>query len=280
MRKIQYCLECGKNCKMLSRHLRNHHNLTSEEYYIKYNKNDGDGICKCCNAKCRWDERMYKYNTFCSMSCRAKILSVGRSWSEINKRKQSLNKLEYYKSDKGLIHKQRMSENRQGENNPVHKQSIETRQKMSINNSEKMKLHILNGTFTPPVTNSWAKSRCVLPNCELKFRSTWEACFFILNKDFVEYEKLRIPYIDELGRHKIYIVDFIDRQNNKVYEIKPTNLKSNIRNILKEDALISWCKTHDYTYISINDEYFRENASKIDYSNLDTKIKRGMKQFL
>lgn len=49
-----------------------------------------------------------------------------------------------------------------------------------------MKTNILNGTFTPNVTNSWAKSRCYIDT--IPFRSSWEVLFYVLNPK-LKYEK-------------------------------------------------------------------------------------------
>jgi hypothetical protein len=59
--------------------------------------------------------------------------------------------------------------------------------------SEIMKNKILRGEFTPPITNSWTKwkSFIVIDDVTKKFRSNWDAAFWLLNKNDVEYEKLR-----------------------------------------------------------------------------------------
>ncbi|MFW6046872.1 MAG: hypothetical protein ACOCP4_03685 [Candidatus Woesearchaeota archaeon] len=66
----------------------------------------------------------------------------------------------------------------------------------------------------------------------IKFRSSWEILFYEIMKQNnikVEYEKLIIPYYDRTKKSKRnYIIDFIDKNNKVLYEIKP--------NFQKEDA--------------------------------------------
>ena len=66
----------------------------------------------------------------------------------------------------------------------------------------------------------------------------------------------------------------------KLYKIKPKSVRNTIKNILKENAAIKWCNDNGYQYICISDEYFLENAHKIDYTLFDSKLKKSMKQFL
>lgn len=280
MANVKKCLLCGEDVKYIARHLKNqHHNMTKRGYYDSFLKTENDDIC-ICGTLTKWDDIHMTYHEFCSASCRATTLFTGRTKSKhtIEKTKKSLQK--FYETDVGIKYKNKISERQLGDKNTVHRQTKDTRDRMSKNNSEKMKLKILKGEFTPPVTNSWCRSKCSIPTSDIKFRSTWEAIFYILNDENVEYEKLRIPYTDEDGITKTYIVDFIDNINLIVYEVKPKQCKNKIRNILKDMALREWSKKNGYKYITIDDEYFRENAKNVDYSKLCDKIKRGMKQFL
>lgn len=147
--------------------------------------------------------------------------------------------------------------------------------------SEKMKQKILNGEFTPCITNSWANSRVKLLHVEgfeKYFRSTWDATFQILNPTCL-YEKIRIPYMFNRKEH-IYMVDFVDEEHKILYEIKPTRLKDLDKNKAKEQYAIEWSLKNGYQYNIISNDWFQENAKKIDYTLYDEKIKKGMKQFL
>src|SRR5574343_584900 len=114
----------------------------------------------------------------------------------------------------------KMSNDRKGLGNPIHRISDENRIKWKLNCSEGTRKGILNGTFTPKITNSWCHSRTkiIIKNKIVYVRSSWEAFFYIKNPN-LQYEKLRIPY-EHNNQTKIYLVDFIDYENKMVYEIK------------------------------------------------------------
>jgi hypothetical protein len=220
------------------------------------------------------------YREFCSIICSTrhnqKIAAKTPKTLECKlKIKNSFNI--FLKSAKGKIHLKKMSESRRGKNNPCHRQTRETKQNSIKKQSETMKLKIKNGEFTPCITNSWCKSRIEIQG--IPFRSCWEAVFYILNPN-LQYEKIRIPYIDQNKIEKIYITDFVDFLNKKIYEIKPNSEKKIIKNVLKEKAAKEWCINTGYEYICISDDYFIENAHKINYDLYDSKLQKSMKQFL
>ena len=220
------------------------------------------------------------YRKFCSKKCSVKNAlfisnKIPRTEESKLKQKNTFNK--FLKTIKGKEYLKNMSNARKGKNNPCHRQTKETRYNSVKKQSETMKLKIKNGEFTPCVTNSWCHSRIEIHN--IPFRSCWEAAFYILNSN-LEYEKIRIPYIDDKKIKKIYITDFVNYNDKTIYEIKPKSVRNTIKNILKENAAIKWCNDNGYQYICISDEYFLENAHKIDYTLFDSKLKKSMKQFL
>jgi hypothetical protein len=164
------------------------------------------------------------------------------------------------------------SKQRIGNNNPYFRTPIETRKRVNREQSIRMKEKILNGEFTPCITNSWANSRVKikLEESNIFFRSTWEAMFWLLNNKF-EYEKIRIPYIKKDGTPSIYIVDFVDKVTKTLYEIKPSVLKHKDNNVLKTNSALKWCTKNGYNYIIISEDYFIENSIKI--RNLTNNIK-------
>jgi len=111
--------------------------------------------------------------------------------------------------------------NRQKSDNTIHR--VKDKKRWSEMVSKRMKLAIAEGRFTPNVTNSWCNSR--IPVCInskiINVRSSWEAYFLLKNPNFY-YEKTRIPYIDNKGVSRNYIVDFTDKFGN-LYEIKPSS---------------------------------------------------------
>ena len=177
------------------------------------------------------------------------------------------------------------SKNMKGEKNNFHKVSEKRKKEIGIENGIRLKRMIADGTFTPCVTNSWAKSRCIVQInrnskiIEVKCRSSWDAYFQIKNPD-CRYEKLRIPYTYN-GIISNYILDFIDDKNKCIYEIKPDGFRETEKNIAKFSAAREWCNLNDYDFIIIGNGWFKNNY---DESILigqpdEFKIKRLLKQF-
>jgi len=142
-----------------------------------------------------------------------------------------------------------------------------------------MKNKILTGEFTPCITNSWTKwkSYAIFNGNIKKFRSNWEAVFWLLNVE-CHYEKIRIPY--KLSNNdKIYIVDFCDDVNRILYEIKPYSELNSLKNSVKIKFATEWCKKNGWKYIIITDDWYKENAKKVDYS-VNPQLKHSMKKFI
>jgi hypothetical protein len=234
-----------------------------------------------CSKETSLSDSVYTgYREFCSIVCSTRnnqkiAAKTPKSVESKLKQKNTFNN--FLKTSKGKIYLKNMSDSRKGKNNPCHRQTKETKENSIKKQSETMKLKIKNGEFTPCITNSWCKSRIEIQG--ILFRSCWEGVFYILNPN-LQYEKIRIPYIDQEGHEKIYITDFVDFVNKKIYEIKPNSEKKIIKNVLKENAAKEWCINTGYEYICISDDYFIENAHKINYSLYDSKIQKSMKQFL
>jgi len=161
--------------------------------------------------------------------------------------------------------------------NPSHRMTPETRKLSAIKQSEKMKQLILDGKFTPCITNSWANSRCKikLDNCSYLFRSTWEAMFWLLNG--FEYEKIRIPYKGIDRKTHIYIVDFVDESKKLLYEIKPSKLIDTEVNLIKYNSAVEWCKTNGYNIQIISEDYFKNNKNVLLKMTKNKKILKALK---
>ena len=159
---------------------------------------------------------------------------------------------EFYKTDKG----------------------IENRKKSSVLNSVFMKESIANGNFTPCITNTFTHWNAeILYNNEIKkFRSSWEACFWLCNP-FLKYEYIRIPYYDKTrNKYRTYIADFYDETNNILYEIKPKSQWEPQDN--KMQQIISYCDMNNITFKWIN-EY-----NIIDYIDENLFTENNIKQLL
>lgn len=146
--------------------------------------------------------------------------------------------------------------------------------------SKKLKDKIANGEWTPNITNFWCKTliEYKIDKKIYKFRSAWEAVFFILNKDKnLQYEKIRIPYIFENKTHN-YISDFFDEKNKIIYEIKPSRKLTKKENEKLKQAEI-WCKKRKISFMLISNIWFKENAKNINYK-IYPQLYKKMVQFL
>lgn len=279
---MKKCLICGENVKYLARHLKyNHPNYNIKKYYDDFIKGPHEGICLLCGKETKFNYNDYAkgYRKYCSKKCSNLINRPRGPLSNKTKEKISNKRKIYLNTPRGIEFIKNLSESRKGINNPVHKQTKETRDKMALNNSIKMKEKILKGEFTPNITNSWANSKCRLKLADnIYVRSSWEAVFYILNPNCL-YEKIRIEYLYKDKRY-IYITDFVDIDNKIIYEIKPNSEKNNGKYKEKIKALKKWCSLNNFNYKIISNDWFKENAKKVHYEKYDPKIKKGMKQFL
>lgn len=126
----------------------------------------------------------------------------------------------------------------------------ETRKKLS----DKLKEKIANGTFTPKITNTRTHWNAIILDIHgkiHKFRSSWEAVFWACNQH-LEFETIRIPYIDENGKHHSYIADFYDRELSILYEIKPKDTW--LSQHVKMQQAIKYCLNNNITFIWINEK--------------------------
>lgn len=133
--------------------------------------------------------------------------------------------------------------------------SEETKRKIS----KIMKDKISNGTFTPNITNSWAKSRCYVDY--IPFRSSWEACFYL--QTGYDYEQIRIPYIGLDGNSHSYIIDFHNEHKKELIEIKPIWNQRDATVIVKYKAAQKWCKVNGYALRFVDERDLFKNKELI-----------------
>lgn len=225
---------------------------TEEELYL-FLYNDTPHTCEYCGKKTKFVRfrpfrtySMWPYHQFCSSECRNKWWSL-----------------------------------KQREDNTIYRANEETLNRVKNENSIRMKQKIKNGDFTPCSTNSWCHSKYKIKFIQnnklisVTVRSSWEAIFQLLNPTLL-YEKLRVQYIEVDNKLHNYIVDFIDIDNKIVYEVKPDSCKELKNNILKNKALINWCKANNYNMQYIDENYFKThnfNISLLDYTDDEYKQK-------
>lgn len=208
--------------------------------------------CNGCNVKFYSSAKSNKY---CNDCVDNRIWQRGKRDESIG-RKISEAKLEFFKSEYG-----KETAKSVGIKNSVHMRAYmqsdegkQTRKAVSKKLSLIMRNKIMNGEFTPNITNSWTHwdAYIDLNNGSIKkFRSSWEAIFWLSNSH-LSYETIRIPYINSSGVTKVYIADFYDSQTNTIYELKPKCnwLSSN----QKMQQIIKYCLEKSIKFIWINED--------------------------
>jgi ribosomal protein L37AE/L43A len=238
------------------------------------------------NTKLNRNEKLRKFNLgkVLSEEHKEKLskVNLGKKQSESTK----LKRVKTRRDNNDVWHKD-STKNKISKTNKLTHNSEEFKEKRKLiynddyrkNLSCIMKNKILNGEFTPCITNSWTNwSSFVELNGETKkFRSNWEAVFWLLNKN-LEYEKTRIPYKFK-NENKIYILDFTDVKNRILYEIKPNSELYTEKVKSKFKYCSKWCNENEWEFKIISDEWFEVNAGKIDYFQ-HPQLKKSMKKFI
>lgn len=301
---LEICKLCNKvlkNKRALWSHLSKYHDKSFSEnsakkYYDLFISTSVDHKCKnpSCNNNTKYIGLTNGYANTCCKKCsdilnglKRKGISTGKPSPNKGKKdsletrmKKKLAALKFHSTEYGKQLAKKWSEKQKGKNNTCHKISESKKKEIRKKQSNTIKKLILEGKFTPNITNSWANSKVPLKifGFTKYYRSTWDAVFQILNPN-TEYEKIRIPYVYNEQQH-CYIVDFVDEQKRILYEIKPDILKTSELNLIKINATILWCEKNNYSFKIISNEYFEKNAKNVNYNLYDKKIKDGMKQFL
>jgi hypothetical protein len=145
-----------------------------------------------------------------------------------------------------------------------------------------LKFKIANGIFTPKITNTrthWNAKIILDSGIVRKFRSSWEAVFWNCNQ-YLEFETLRIPWIDEFNESHSYIADFYDRNNNIIYEIKPHATWSAQQT--KMQQIIRHCLANSIKFIWINEDnilnYIKEEEFSGENYKQYQKVINGIKK--
>lgn len=156
-------------------------------------------------------------------------------------------KLKFFETDRGKLVAKSV-----GLLNKLHLTGTFLSEERKQKQSNTMKQKIANGDFSPGVNNNFTNWEARFEETEIvfKFRSSWELCFFYCNKT-LEYEKIKIPYLDEREIKKTYIADFYDRNKNIIYEIKPKGFW--IKQCHKMNSVIEYCLKNNITFIWINE---------------------------
>lgn len=184
-----------------------------------------------------------------------------------NKAKPGIRK--FYRSAKG---KQVIHDNKLKRSASLKKYFLTPEGKIQIEksrsfNSDYMKDMIRTGRFSPNITNSYTHWDAFIKDGDaiVKFRSSWEACFWCSNKS-LEYETVRIPYSDSDGIMHTYVADFFDSKTNTVYEIKPTSQwrKTSCQRKMKAAAL--YCARNEIQLVWVNENNIMDYVDKSDFT--------------
>ena len=247
------------------------HNIKEYNYYL------GISYTQC--RECKQIEIIGKQNKSCKCKCKTM-----RSELTINKFKETRK----YTNNKNYI---KAAVKREHKLSQLEKIGINARwwkDASKIKQSITMKRKIANGEFTPCVTNSWANSKTFLQEENKYFRSTWEIYFYIYMKSIgiqLEYETIRIKYFDtEKEKFRNYIVDFYDKDNKILYEIKPKSNIDNINTISKTEVAIKYSNKNNIEFKFIDDDWFNSFYNENIVLNIKDETTRNkciknLKQF-
>jgi len=207
-------------------------------------------VCKHCDK-----EFVSNKSNSCCNSCLESKPWKNREVSDEQKQKFKISKKLWYTTEAGIAHREKMSQFNSDNMKRFNqtKRGKELIQKKAKEQSKRLKEKILNGTFTPKISNRrthWDAKIKLDDGTIKKFRSSWEAVFWASNM-YLEYETLRIPWTDKNMINHVYIADFIDRTHNIVYEIKPRSCY--VDQYEKMHAAINYCISNNLKFIWINE---------------------------
>ena len=161
--------------------------------------------------------------------------------------KKSVGMKKFYDSTEGRKFKDRRS--KEMKYFYTTEEGLESKKLRGAKASVSMKHKIAQGTFTPPITNTWThwNASITIDGKTKKFRSSWEACVWYCNQH-LEYETIRVPSITS---QKVFIIDFYDRDANIIYEIKP-HCRYNLE-VEKMSTFINYCRVNKINFVWINE---------------------------
>lgn len=186
-------------------------------------------------------------------------------------KKISQKKKDFYKSEYGKSVAKRIGSKNSEKLKDFYKteRGIEVMKSTAIKTSEAIKEKIFKNEFTPNIHNSKTHWQCEYNG--KKYRSSWEAMWHSIYPDLL-YETVRIVYYYN-DKSRIYIVDFEDKTNKILYEIKPISQRNNDKIVAKETCAKEWCLTKGYTYVTITENELIEHRDIILNSDLPENIK-------
>ena len=73
------CKICGRHYEdafTFTSHIKNDHKLSIQDYYDKFLKKEGEGLCKICGKPTKFNGINKGYSEYCSKACSNKFLTV------------------------------------------------------------------------------------------------------------------------------------------------------------------------------------------------------------
>lgn len=268
---IGSCNICGKVCisrKQLLEHYIKKHKIN---WFIAHKPKKPEIYCLFCKEKV--DSSITRWNVINPKTCKNKNCPdyKNREKERLNNFLNAVKSRENFDNSnyvKAAHKREEYFKNTILENGETLKSNICKKSGSKI--SKKIKERILNGEFTPEVTNSWCNSLINYKN--KKFRSSWEIAFYLIDEN-LEYEKTRIKYFNtKLNKFRTYIVDFTDFENKILYEIKPDSKIDDITNQEKFKAAELFSKENSFSFQVISEKFLLKNLDIIKekyYKNID-----------
>jgi hypothetical protein len=256
-------------------------------FYLIDRQAYGSQFCAYCPAELDINSYTYgktRYSKYCPDCILKGVWRSNYTEEELAKRGEKITdaKLSFYQTDKGKEVAKSI-----GEKNAINMteylktdKGIAQVEKSRIENSTIMLQKIASGEFTPNISNSWTHwdAEIIIDNKSKKFRSSWEACFYMSNPNLL-YEKLRLPYLDKMGTIRTYIADFYDDKNNILYEIKPISVWPAKNE--KMQQIINYCLNNGIKFVWINEKNILDYIDESDFDEINlsqyNKLLSGLK---
>lgn len=230
--KKKICLECGQEFPNLGKHVQNH-GMTSKEYYDKYLKKEGEGICSVCKQETPFKKISQGYAAYCCFEHFkiSDLVKQHRETTNLSKfgvkncfqsaacmkkaeeTKLALHGNAHYRNDEQI---KKTCKERYGVDNPGKSPLIITKI------ADTMQKHFGGHNMQNAECRKRAHTRYVFDG--IRFDSSYEIAFYIYHRDMkhnITRDVKPFSYIYENKEHK-YFPDF--KIDDTYYEIKGNHL--------------------------------------------------------
>lgn len=221
------CAICGivyKNASALTAHVFIKHKLNSKEYYDKYLRKPGEGICPICGKITRYTRLSTGYKKFCSIQCSRQSEEV------LNNIREGMKNSEHWQEVlKSEEYRKKLSESIKNSDyikNVVHTEEYKNRQSKILKQSENFKKSRSSKEFRTKISliasnrAKEGKAKTFYKYNDILFASKWELSYYVWLKDNninLKYQLEPIEYeFEGIIRH--YVPDF--EVNGVIQEIK------------------------------------------------------------